>query len=200
MKNLLIIDTETDSTNPDLANILELALARLDLETGQVDIVFDSLILPDRPYLPGELEECWWMQHSHVPVSFIQTALKFSEVRNDFAAILAVAPVTAYNLYYDRRVLRRHGLPIENVWPCLMQTCTPILKLPGHYHNPFPSHYGPDDYGDYKYPKFTEAWNYFFPDLPFVERHRAAWDALHEAKLAYRLYRDGYLEVAKKCQ
>ncbi|MDD4874693.1 MAG: hypothetical protein PHE15_06985, partial [Dehalococcoidales bacterium] len=141
-----------------------------------VDVIFDSLILPEN----DNWRECWFMKNSHLPEYSIETALKFSEVKEKFAALLT-APVTAYNLSYDRRVMRRHGLPIENVWPCLMQTCTPILKLPGYYN-------------DYKYPKFSEAWHYFFPDLPFVERHRAAWDVLHEAKLAYLLYQQGFLK------
>ena len=176
MKELLIIDTETDSTNPDAANILEISMAKVDLESGQVEVVFDSLILPET----NNWRDCWFMQNSHLPESSIETAPKFSEVKDKFAALLT-APVTAYNLFYDRRVMRRHGLPIENVWPCLMRTCTSILKLPGYY-------------GDYKYPKFTEAWNHFFPQEPFTEKHRAGWDAAHEAKLAHKLYQQGYLK------
>ena len=177
MKELLIIDTETDSVRPEVANILELAMAKLNLESGEIEIIFDSLI---RPESSNDWRDCWFMDNSHIPQTTIEQAPIFSEVKEQFAKLLT-APVTAFNISYDRTVLRRHGIALVNLWPCLMLTCKPILKLPGYYN-------------DYKYPKFSEAWRYFFPQEPFEEKHRAGWDVSHEAALAFALYQKGYLK------
>ena len=90
-------------------------------------------------------------------------------------------PITAYNIDFDFSILIRHGVKITEPWPCLMLTCAPILKLPGS--------------GDYKYPKFSEAWHHFFPDESLVDTHRAGPDAINEAKLALELYRGGHLNA-----
>ncbi len=57
-----------------------------------------------------------------------------------------------------------------------MKLSTPICKLP------------PVRYGSYKWPKVEEAWSEFFPDEDYVELHRGADDALHEARIIHELY------------
>ncbi len=61
-------------------------------------------------------------------------------------------------------------------------TCKDILQLPGYY-------------GDYKYPRFSEAWSHFFPGDVFVEKHRAGYDAYKEAMLAIAMFDKGFLKV-----
>ncbi len=176
MTVILVVDTETDSVKPQSANILEIGLASVDLDTGKTDLLWDSFVHP-----PG-LEwwvDCFFMKNSGIDPDLIRAAPTIEEMEYGVEAYLSLEAVTAFNLYFDREVLFRHGIKIPNTWPCLMLTAKDILKLPGRY-------------GDWKYPKFTEAWDYFFPDTPFEEKHRAGHDALHEAKLAYALYQRGY--------
>jgi DNA polymerase-3 subunit epsilon len=44
---------------------------------------------------------------------------------------------------------------------------------------------------DAKWPKVEEAWEYFFPDIKYIEAHRALDDAQHEALIAHELYKLG---------
>ena len=176
---LLIIDTETDSPKANLARIMEVAVGSVDLETGSTELLLDSLVRPDGL---DTWRSCWFMENSGIACEAIEAAPPFAQIKGYVEELLKTGPATAYNLPYDLQVLYRHGLRVPQTWPCLMHTCTPICRLPGRY-------------GDYKYPKFSEAYAHFFPGETFQEKHRAGYDVLHEAKLAYALYKGGYLRM-----
>ena len=174
---LLIVDTETTSVNPQDANILEIALATVDLDSGQIDFVVDTLVCPEcreEVWLNS-----WFMSHSGLDPDLIRSAPTFSSIRREIQEHVSQLPTTAYNLYYDAGVLYYHQVNLPIRAPCLMLTCADVLKSTG--------------YGKYKWPKFSEAWAYFFPNDDFKEEHRADYDVLHEAELAVVLYKLGYL-------
>lgn len=176
---LLVVDLETTSTNPQRADILEVALALVDLKKGETSILLDTLIQPDSPQ--EEWADCWFMEHSALKPDLILQAPKFAgRIKDEIQAACYLGPLTAFNLNYDIQILYRHGIKVYNRAPCLMLTCKDILCLPGYY-------------GDYRYPKFSDTWLYFFPNEPFEAKHRAGHDVLHEAKLAIELYKQGLL-------
>jgi DNA polymerase-3 subunit epsilon len=49
----------------------------------------------------------------------------------------------------------------------------------------------PGNYGKYKWPKVEEAYDFFFPNNNYVEKHRGADDAFHEADIVYELHKIG---------
>ena len=175
---VLIVDLETTSVNPQLAYILEVAISRVNLTSKEIDPIIDTLIYPECP--AETWLDCWFMANSKLSPEMIWQAPKFTSVRDEVQKQVAALPVTAFNLNFDRQVLYRQNVQMPQRAPCLMLTCKDILKLPGYYN-------------DYKFPKFSEAWGYFFPKEPFEEKHRAGHDVLHEAKLAIALYERGYL-------
>ncbi len=181
---VLVVDVETTSTNPQRAHILEIGMALADLESGKVDEVGDSLVCPDCP--EEEWVNCWFMEHSGLDPQAIRNAPKWEVIRPQVVSWCAVWPVTAFNRSYDVQVLYRHGVPTPMRAPCLMMACKDTLRLRGFY-------------GDYKYPKFSEAWAYFFPDRPFEDKHRAGHDAVCEAELAVEMYRRGVLKLDIQC-
>jgi DNA polymerase III alpha subunit (gram-positive type) len=175
---IFVVDVETDSVKPQLANILEIGMASVDLDTGQIELLFDTLVCP--PGLDGMEPwlNCWFMQNSHVDPDLIRKAPKLADIKTGIEAYLALGPVTAYNLSFDLAVLNHNGIETHQTWPCLMQTAKFACKIPGKF--------------GYKLPKFSEAWAFFYPNEPFEEKHRAAYDAMHEAQLALSLSRRGY--------
>ncbi|MFH0809821.1 MAG: 3'-5' exonuclease [Pseudomonadota bacterium] len=177
---ILVVDVETTSTNPQRAHILEVGLVSVDLSTGQVDTLVDTLVCPECD--EAEWLGCWFMSNSKVDPELVRCAPNFASLRPTIQEQLLALPVTAFNRSYDVQVLFRYQVQVPKRASCLMLACKDILCLPGHY-------------GDYKYPKFSEAWGYFFPDQPFEDKHRAGHDSIHEAKLAVELYRRGLLEV-----
>ncbi len=175
---ILVVDVETNSTNPQRAHILEIAVARVDLGSGLIEVLVDTLVHPDCP--EEEWLDCWFMQHSGLSPDDIRRAPAFSAVKEEIQRHM-VLPITAFNKSFDLTILRRHGVQVASQWPCLMERCKYILRLPGYR-------------GDWKYPNFSEAWGYFFPCEPFDEKHRAGHDVRHEARLAVALYQGGYIK------
>lgn len=173
---ITVVDLETDNVNPEIANVMEVGIATADLDTGAVDLVFESLVCP--PTLGWD--DCWFMQHSLIDRKNVLEAPAFELIKPQVAQLLSAFPVTAYNLGFDLRIIYRHHISVEKQFPCLMQTCTPILRLPP-YRN-----------GSYKFPKFAEAWSHFFPNTVLNVTHRAGVDAVNEGKLAVTLARRGY--------
>ena len=65
-----------------------------------------------------------------------------------------------------------------------MHLATELCKLPNK-----------NGYSNYKWPSVEEAWKHFFPNVPYVEQHRGADDAKHEALIVYELYKMGVFVV-----
>ena len=53
---------------------------------------------------------------------------------------------------------------------------TPIMRLPT-------AHKG------FKWPNVEEAYKFFFPKSSYIEKHRGADDAFHEAKIIYEMFK-----------
>ncbi len=177
---IVVVDTETTSTDPGVANIMEVGIATADLHSGEVNLLMDSLVCPD---CPEDLwRTCWFMEHARLDPRKILGAPRFEEIAPLIDRCFAVGPVTAFNLGYDWQVLKRHGVTPSLVLPCLMLLTKDILKLHGRYD-------------DWKYPKFAEAWEYFFPNEPLEENHRAGHHAMHAARMALALYYAGYFGI-----
>ena len=47
----------------------------------------------------------------------------------------------------------------------------------------------------YKWPKVQEAWEHFFGDTGYIETHRGADDAFHDADIVMELYKLGVFKV-----
>lgn len=177
---ILVVDLETTSTNPQRAHILEVGLALVDLATRLIEPLIDTLVCPECD--EAEWIDCWFMANSKLDPELIRQAPKFASIKEGLQEHLLALPVTAFNRGYDVSVLVRHQIQVPRRAPCLMLACKDVLCLPGFY-------------GDYKYPKMSEAWGHFFPGEPFQDSHRAGQDAIHGARLAVELYRRGLLKV-----
>jgi DNA polymerase-3 subunit epsilon len=75
---------------------------------------------------------------------------------------------------FDVGFLSAKGLTFTEL-PCPMLLSTPLCKLPSVREG-------------YKWPKVQEAYDFFFPGNEYVEEHRGADDAMHEAEIVYELY------------
>lgn len=181
---ILIVDIETTGFLNQGGSIVEIGIVSLDLRTGDIELVFDSLL--KEAFLSA--------RHHHEPYGWIfkNSTLTIEEVRNARPGSIVLAEVqevlnkhplgaTAYNKKFDFDFLRNRGLKIKDL-PCPMHLSTNILKIPGRYTG-------------YKWPSAQEAYDYFFPDNDYTELHRGADDAYHEAKIVWELYKMGVFKV-----
>lgn len=84
---------------------------------------------------------------------------------------------TAFNNDFDFGFLESRGFIFPKKLACPMKLSTDICKIP---HT---SGIG------FKWPKVQEAWDFFFGNTGYIETHRGADDAFHEASIVYELYK-----------
>lgn len=182
-KEILIIDLETTNFLNKGGKVVEIGIVKLDLDTGDASIIFDH-VMHERPITRKEVEESWIVKNSDITVEAIQQSKQLKDYRAQIQFILDKYPLgcTAFNNAFDFGFMEDRGFKFPKKLPCPMLLSTPILKLPGKY-------------GDYKWPKVQEAWDYFFGETDYIELHRGADDALHEAKIVYELYLRGVFKI-----
>lgn len=180
---ILILDIETTGLNHNSDCILEIGIVSLNLETGEVKEVYDSLVKEDD--LKARHREAWIFSNSDLKVEDIRGQHKPQQfIYKEVQEIINQYPlgVTAYNNKFDFGFLISRDIEIKNPLPCPMILSTNICKLPGRR-------------GSYKWPSVEEAFKHFFPDSNYDEKHRGLDDAKHEAMIVYELYKIGVFKI-----
>ena len=90
---------------------------------------------------------------------------------------------TAYNNDFDNSFLKDRGFTFPKELPCPMKLSTNICKIPSPRGRGF------------KWPKVEEAYDFFFPENDYVEKHRGADDAFYEADIVKKLYDMGVFKL-----
>lgn len=175
VNKIIVVDIETTGWLKSGGLIVEIGIVLLDIETGEVEEIYDELV---NEGFPSECHKISWI--------FQNSDLKYDDVCNakplDVIALQKIFdkhPATAYNKRFDFDFLKDRGLVINEL-PCPMVIATDICKIPS-----------PFGYGS-KWPKVQEAWDFLFgEDTGYTEEHRGLDDAKHEAKIVYQLYKMG---------
>ncbi len=182
MSKILIVDIETTGFSPTKSKIVEIGIVSLDLNNGEINLVFNSFIKEDGITVE-EIENSWIFKNSNITVDNIMTAPGLIQFANDIQDILLNYPsgITAYNNQFDLGFLQERGFVWHRTLPCPMELATYICQIPGKR--------------GLKWPKVEEAYHYFFPESNYVEAHRGADDAKHEAEIVYELYKLGVFKI-----
>jgi len=180
----VIIDIETTGLDRRNDLILEIGVVELNLTNGDTNVLFETFV--NEPEFGENFRNAWIFGNSDMSFDDICNAPSFSEIRHRLQELLNNYFVTAFNKEFDFDFLRRRGIEIPNELPCIMLTATPICEIPKTW----------DDPNDpFKWPSVQEAWDFFFPDTDYEEAHRAANDAIHEARILYEMYVRGQFPI-----
>lgn len=184
MNEILILDIETTGFQNQGRSIVEIGIVSLNLDTGEIKEVFESVLREDILTAKHRKKPFGWIfENSDLTVEEVRTAPRSEDVLSEVQEIIDAYPMgcTAYNNKFDFGFLEDRGLRIKKL-PCPMILSTDICKIPGRY-------------GSYKWPSVEEAFAFFFPEEDYTEKHRGLDDAKHEARIVYRLYQDGVFKV-----
>lgn len=177
-----VIDIETTGFFGE-GKIVEVGIAGLYLKTGRVFPLFNSLC--KEPGLTAKDRNAWIFHNSDMKPDDVRETPLLEDIKDRIQNVISnVEAVTAFNKDFDMKFLRSRGFNIEREWPCPMNVATPVCKMPKK-----------DGKRGYKFPSVEEAWHFFFPEEKYVEEHRGLDDALHEAKIIYELYKQGYIRA-----
>jgi len=182
---ILVLDIETTGFLNQGGKIVEVGIVSLDLNTGQKKILFSSVV-HERPITKKEVEDSWIVHNGYMTTEEIQQSIWLINILPEIQAIIDMHPngATAFNRSFDFDFLESRGLKFPKKLPCPMLLSTDICKLPNR-----------NGYSSYKWPKVEEAWKHFFPEIEYVELHRGADDAFHEADIVYELYKMGVFKL-----
>jgi DNA polymerase-3 subunit epsilon len=180
---ILVIDIETTGFLKEGGKIVEVGIVSLDLDNGQKEILYDKLV-HERPITLKEVENSWIVQNKYITVDEIRNSTWLIKELQTIQDILNEYPdgATAFNRSFDFDFLEHRGIRFPKKLPCPMLLSTDICKLP-HKNGG----------NGYKWPKVEEAWKHYYPDIDYVELHRGADDAYHEADIVYALHKLGLI-------
>lgn len=182
MTKILIIDIETTNFLQKGGKIVEIGIVELDLSNGETRIIFDE-VCHEKGITKEEVESSWIVNNSDLTVEAIRYSKNLDYYRTEIQHLLNKykAGATAFNNVFDFGFLEDRGFKFSKKLDCPMKLSTNICKLPGKY--------------GFKYPNVQEAYNFFFGKTDYIEKHRGADDALHEAKIVYELYKRGVFKI-----
>lgn len=182
ISKVAVIDLETTGLDPINDLIIEIGIVELNLKTCETKTLFNSYI--KEPPFGEKHRDSWIFNNSDINFEDIQNAPPFEEFKEILNNIFDNYSTTAYNKSFDLGFLKARGIKIQKELSCIMRTATNICKIPF-----------PNGGRGYKWPKCQEAWDFFFPNSEYIEKHRAADDAAHEAKILFELYKRGYFQL-----
>jgi DNA polymerase-3 subunit epsilon len=180
---ILITDIETTGFNHQNDGILEIGAVSLNLKTGEIKEVFDSLLKED--LLTGRHHKAWIFQNSDLKVEDVRNAPAAEKVLMEFQEVVDAYPYgcTAFNNKFDFGFLENRGITFAKKLPCPMLLSTNICGIPS-----------PRGRG-LKWPNVEEAFKFFFPEHQYTEKHRGLDDSKHEAMIVHELYKRGVFKI-----
>jgi len=195
MPKIAIIDIETTDTNISVAKIVEVGIVELDTVTGAKKTVFDMLCherLEKKEDTLKIIENSWIVKNGFITVSEIRSSPQFKDIAPIIQSFINFykSGVTAFNNAFDFGVLEFHGIVFPKKLACPMKLSTDIIKLP-----PTEKMVAAGRGKQFKPPSCEQAYKYYFSESDFVEKHRGADDAWHEADIVFRMIELGYFTL-----
>ncbi|MDV7696272.1 3'-5' exonuclease [Chryseobacterium soli] len=184
MGKILIIDIETTGFLQQNGKIVEIGIVELDLSNGNKKIIFDQ-VTHEKGITREEVDKSWIVKNSTLDVETIRTSKSLDALKPEIQSIIHSYNhgTTAYNNAFDFGFMEHRGFIFPKKLACPMKLSTGICKIPSVRGS------------GYKWPKVEEAYEYFFGKTDYIEAHRGADDALHEADIVYELYRRGVFKI-----
>lgn len=178
MAKILIIDLETTDFLQKGGKIVEIGIVELDLSNGEKKIIFDQ-VTHEKGITKDEVERSWIVENSTLTVEDVRNSPSLKKLKPVIQEILYSysAGSTAFNNAFDFGFMEDRGFIFPKKLECPMKLSTPLCQLPKQWG------------GGYKWPKVEEAYEFFFGETDYVEAHRGADDAWHEADIVYELYK-----------
>lgn len=179
MEKILIVDIETTDFLQYGGKIIEVGIVELDLSNGSNKIIFDE-VCQEPDMIKDNIQDAWIFRNSTLTPDEVLNAKLLQDLKHQIQSIINdyTFGATAYNNQFDFGFLENRGFVFPNKLACPMKLSTNICQIPASR-------------GGYKWPKVEEAHNFFFGDVGYIEAHRGADDAFHEADIVYELFKMG---------
>lgn len=182
---ILIIDIETTGFLKARGKIVEIGIVELDMRSGETKVLFDE-VMHERPITKEEVESSWIVKNSDLTVEEIRKSKQLKDYFTEVQDILNKYPLgcTAFNNTFDFGFMEDRGFKFPKKLACPMKLATNVCKIPSKFGG-----------RGYKWPNVEEAYKHLFGDTNYIEKHRGADDAMHEAEIVHELYLQGVFRL-----
>ncbi|KAB1228470.1 3'-5' exonuclease [Chryseobacterium viscerum] len=182
MEKILIVDIETTGFLQQKGKIVEIGIVELDLANGEKKIIFDQ-VTHEKGITKEECENSWIIKNSNLTVEEIRTSKSLDKLKPEVQDIINSYRfgITAYNNAFDFGFMENRGFIFPKKLACPMKLSTGICQIPSAR--------------GFKWPTVEEAYEFFFGKTTYIEAHRGADDAYHEADIVYELYKRGVFKL-----
>jgi len=183
MNKILVLDLETTGFLNENGKIVEIGIVELNLDNGEKKIIYNQ-VCHEKGITLSDVEKSWIVQNSDLNVEQIKYSPSLDRIKPTVQMILNDYPLgsTAFNNSFDFGFMENRGFIFPKKLDCPMKLSTDICKIPSPR-------------GGYKWPKVQEAYDFFFGKTDYIEKHRGADDAFHEAEIVYELYKRGIFKL-----
>lgn len=184
MNRIGIVDIETTGFLNQGGKIVEIGIVELNMFDGSTKVLFDKVVREEGfDWKHAQPPYGWIFQNSDLSFNDVVEAPLLTDYKQEIQDIFDsfFTGVTAFNKSFDFGFLTSRGFKVQEL-PCIMLSATPYLNIPSKGNRKGP-----------KWPNVEEAYKMLF-GVNFVETHRAADDAIHEAEIAYELYKKGVFQ------
>lgn len=180
---ILIIDIETTGFLNEGGKIVEIGIVELDLSNGKKKILFDE-VCHEKGITKEEVENSWIVNNSTLTVDLIRVSKPLHKLKDQIQEIINSYDLgtTAFNNAFDFGFMESRGFVFPTKLDCPMKLSTDICQLPSPR-------------GGFKWPKVQEAHDFFFGKTDYIETHRGADDAFHEADIVFELFKRGVFKI-----
>ncbi len=172
-----VVDIETTGLNPRQDFLVEVGICRLDLATGEINPLVNSLV-QETGFAARARPNAPIFRQSNLLFRDILEAPPWPAVKPLVADACNRFPFAAYNVSFDIGFLRSRGIRPRRELPCIMRAAARICQIKTQTRTA-------------KWPTLVEAWHTFFPDEPYTQLHRAYDDCAREARLLWEMCRSG---------
>lgn len=180
---ILIIDIETTGFLNSGGKIVEVGIVELDLTNGDKKVIFDY-VCHEKGITADEINNSWIVKNSTLSLEQIKYSQNFEALKPKIQCIINDYPAgaTAFNNVFDFKYIESRGIIFKKKLDCPMKLAVDVCKIK-------------KPTGGYKWPNVEEAHKFFFGEVGYVEAHRGADDAFHEADIVYKLFEMGVFKV-----
>ena len=100
-REIIVLDIETTGLNPKEDLILELGMVKLNLESGEITVLFDQVFKD--PKLTAKHRNAWIFENGFMQIEEIRNALPISEYFDEIQSLLDPfkGQITAWNRDFD---------------------------------------------------------------------------------------------------
>ena len=181
-KKILIIDIETTGFLQAGGKIVEIGIVELDLENGKSKIIFDK-VMHEKGITREDVEKSWIVANSSLTVVEVRESKNLEFYREEIQDIIHRYSLgaTAFNNKFDFGFMENRGFEFPVKLACPMALSKNIVKAKNKK-------------GALKNPNVNEAYKYLVSE-GYIELHRGADDAAHEAAIVYELYKRGVFKI-----